>query len=137
MTLNRLYMPLKILREDVIVDYRNKDVIFPNRPESATQLRFERVLAISNYLKAEGFLDTVDLAVFEPWSLPFSGLSKGKLCEGSHSSIIAKVSYVREIGFNRVLAGFKFLNKFYLVFSFQIFGKTSAKRKNWHYGVRD
>lgn len=112
MTLNRLYIPLKILREDVIVDYRNKDVIFPNRPEGATQLGFKGVSVISNYLNAEGFLDTVDLAVFEPWALPFSGLSKGKLCEESHSSVIAKVSYVRKIGFNRVLVGFKFLNKF-------------------------
>ena len=112
MTLNRLYIPLKILREDVIVDYRNKDVIFPNRPGSATKLRSERVAAISHYLKSEGFLGTIDLAVFEPWSLPFSGLGKGKLREGSHSSAIARVSYVREIGLNRVLAGFKFLNEF-------------------------
>ena len=108
MPLNKLYLPLKILNEDVIVDYRNEDVIFPNRPEGATKLRSERVAAISHYLKVEGFLTVIDHPVFESWSLPFSGQGKEKLHEEALSSVIAKVSYVREIGLNRTLAGFKF-----------------------------
>jgi hypothetical protein len=106
MTRNKLYLPLEIFGEDVIIDYHNEDVIFPNRLESKTKLRSERVAAISHYLKAEGFLNTVDLASFEPWELPHLGSSGGELLEGLHSSTFARVSYVREIGRDRVLAGF-------------------------------
>ena len=111
MTLNKLYMPVKVFGEDILIDYRREDVIFPNRPEKTTQLRFERVAAISQYLKAEGFLDTIDLAVFEPWTLPVLSSIEGELLEGMHSQTFARVSFVREIGRERVLAGFGFPDK--------------------------
>ncbi len=53
----KLHLPIKVFGEDIIIDYANKDVIFPNRPEEAEQLKFKRIAAISSYLKAEGFLD--------------------------------------------------------------------------------
>ena len=53
----KLHLPIRILGEDVIIDYANKDVIFPNRPEETDQLKFRKIAAISSYLKQEGFLD--------------------------------------------------------------------------------
>jgi hypothetical protein len=58
-TTNKLHLSLRIHGEDVIIDYKNEDVIFPNRPEESEKLRFERIAAISSYLKAEGFLDAL------------------------------------------------------------------------------
>ena len=55
----KLHLKLKVHGEDVIIDYKNEDVIFPNRPEKSEKLRFEKVAAISAYLKTEGFLDTI------------------------------------------------------------------------------
>ena len=48
-----------------IIDYKNEDVIFPNRPEEADKLRFNRIAAISSYLKEEGFLDHLPNEVIE------------------------------------------------------------------------
>ena len=106
MTRNKLYLALEIFGEDVIIDYHNEDVIFPNRLESKTKLRFEKIAAISHYLKAEGFLDTVDPASSEPRELPHLDSSEGKHLEELRSSTFARVSYVRGIGRDRVLAGF-------------------------------
>ena len=62
-----LHDALNINGEDVVIDYKNEDVIFPNRPEESEKLRFERIAAISHYLKEEGFLDTLPST---PVSLP-------------------------------------------------------------------
>ena len=50
------YIPLTIRGEDVIVDYQNEEVIFPNRSDS-NKLDPDVVSKISIYLKREGFLD--------------------------------------------------------------------------------
>ena len=55
----KLHLKLKVHGEDVIIDYKSEDIVFPNRPEESEKLKFEKVAAISAYLKAEGFLDTI------------------------------------------------------------------------------
>jgi hypothetical protein len=55
----KLHLKLKVFGEDVIIDYKNEDVVFPNRPEESEKLNFNRVAAISSYLKEEGFLQTL------------------------------------------------------------------------------
>ena len=63
----KLHLALEINGEDVVIDYKNEDVIFPNRPEESEKLRFGRIASISSYLKEEGFLDTLPNT---PVSLP-------------------------------------------------------------------
>ena len=50
------YIPLTIHGEDVIVDYQNKELVFPNRQEN-NKSDYDKAAAISCYLKAEGYLD--------------------------------------------------------------------------------
>lgn len=61
----KLHLHIKVHGEDVIVDYKNEDVIFPNRPEESDKLKFYRIAAISSYLKEEGFLDYLPNEVVE------------------------------------------------------------------------
>jgi hypothetical protein len=61
----KLHLHLRVHGEDVIIDYKNEDVIFPNRPEEADKLRFNKIAAISSYLKEEGFLDHLPNEVIE------------------------------------------------------------------------
>ena len=51
-----MYLPLTINGEDVIIDYIQKELIFPNRQEDK-QSDFALSARISIYLKEEGFLD--------------------------------------------------------------------------------
>ena len=55
----KMHLALKVHGEDVVIDYQSQDVVFPNRPDESDKLKFERVAAISSYLKSEGFLETL------------------------------------------------------------------------------
>jgi len=55
----KMHLRLKVFGEDVVIDYENEDVIFANRPEKSEKLNFNRVAAISSYLKEEGFLQAL------------------------------------------------------------------------------
>ena len=53
----KLYLTLKVHGEDVLIDYKNEVVVFPNRPDRARrQLEPERITAISDWWQKEGFL---------------------------------------------------------------------------------
>jgi hypothetical protein len=55
-----LYLTLQVHGEDVLIDYKNEEVVFPNRPERARHLlEPERIAVISDYLKKEGFLNEI------------------------------------------------------------------------------
>ena len=51
-----MYIPLTVYGEDVIVDYQNKELVFPNRQED-NKSDYDFSARISIYLKEEGLLD--------------------------------------------------------------------------------
>jgi hypothetical protein len=57
--MKKMFLPLTINGEDVIIDYIKKEIVFPNR-ESDSKMDFAQAASISSYLKEEGFLDFAD-----------------------------------------------------------------------------
>jgi len=55
-----MFLPLTVHGEDVIIDYYNKDVVFPNRNDDS-DFDMEKATNIAVWLKAEGFLDNMEV----------------------------------------------------------------------------
>ena len=54
--MKKMFLPLCVNGEDVIIDYVKKELVFPNRQED-NNMDFQKSVSISIYLKEEGFLD--------------------------------------------------------------------------------
>ena len=55
-----MFLPLTVHGEDVIIDYLNKDVVFPNRNDD-NDFDMEKAANIAIWLKSEGFLDNIEV----------------------------------------------------------------------------
>ena len=55
-----MFLPLTVHGEDVIIDYLNKDVVFPNRNDD-DDFDMEKATNIAIWLKSEGFLDNMEV----------------------------------------------------------------------------
>ena len=55
-----MFLPLTVHGEDVIIDYYNKDVVFPNRNDD-DDFDMEKATNIAIWLKSEGFLDNMEI----------------------------------------------------------------------------
>ena len=55
-----MFLPLTVHGEDVIIDYLNKDVVFPNRNDD-NDFDMEKATNIAIWLKSEGFLDNMEV----------------------------------------------------------------------------
>lgn len=54
--MKKMFLPLTVNGEDVIIDYLKKELVFPNRQDDSAS-DFTEAANISIYLKEEGFLD--------------------------------------------------------------------------------
>ena len=54
--MKKMFLPITINGEDVIIDYMKKELVFPNRQDDSAG-DFRQAANISIYLKEEGFLD--------------------------------------------------------------------------------
>lgn len=51
-----MFLPITVHGEDVIIDYFNKELVFPNRQDDSS-FDMQHAANISCYLKEEGFLE--------------------------------------------------------------------------------
>ena len=101
----KLYLTLKVHGEDVLIDYKNEVVVFPNRPDRARrQLEPERITAISDWLKKEGFLVDSQNTLNKPKQKISSSLPRDQFI--NKVDPFARVRYETSVGRNRTLIGF-------------------------------
>ena len=55
-----MFLPITVNGEDVIIDYFNKELVFPNRNDD-NSFDIAQATHISLYLKEEGFLEWADV----------------------------------------------------------------------------
>ena len=105
----KLYLPITICGEDVVIDYHKRELVFPNRQED-NSTDFEKSAKISIYLKEEGFLDfepSPKGLVLDDDDLP-ANLEPGQgnpPVPTQEKKEVANVRYTKVIGQSRTLAG--------------------------------
>ena len=55
-----MFLPITVHGEDVIIDYVQKDIVFPNRQDDSS-FDMEKATNIAVWLKEEGFLDGLEV----------------------------------------------------------------------------
>jgi hypothetical protein len=55
-----MFLPITVHGEDVIIDYIQKDIVFPNRQDDSS-FDMEKATNIAVWLKEEGFLDGLEV----------------------------------------------------------------------------
>ena len=55
-----MFLPITVHGEDVIIDYVQKDIVFPNRQDDSS-FDMEKAANIAIWLKEEGFLDGLEV----------------------------------------------------------------------------
>jgi len=111
--MEKMFLPVRVKGEDVIIDYAGKDIVFPNI-ENDPDKKLPQVAMITVYLNEEGFLDLerAKTAVIDEKSISESQVSDESRMRDAHptnmskTSVRAKVSFTKPIGKDCTLVGF-------------------------------
>jgi len=102
------FWPMTIRAEDVIIDYDNKNIVFPNLQEDSAE-DFSNSILIACYLKSEQFLHKSNMVRAGPKVMDafrFDGCDPTRVLDDP--TAFATITYIKNLCKSLILVGFDF-----------------------------